>query len=80
MICLDSAYHGHTQALVDISPYKWYQATDGQNYQPSTTHVVSLPDGYRGKYPVGFTPLAGELYAAEIEDLVGGPEGGVVAY
>jgi ethanolamine-phosphate phospho-lyase len=30
VIVLDSAYHGHTQSLVDISPYKWYQATDGE--------------------------------------------------
>ena len=29
VIILDSAYHGHTQGLVDISPYKWYQAIDG---------------------------------------------------
>lgn len=77
VICLDSAYHGHTQSLVDISPYKWYQAIDGKNYQPNTTHVVSLPDGFRGKYPVGQTPLAGELYAAEVEELVNGPQGGI---
>jgi 4-aminobutyrate aminotransferase-like enzyme len=77
VICIDSAYHGNTQSLIGISPYKWSQATDGKNYQPATTHVVSLPDGYRGKYPVGQTPLAGELYAAEVEDLVSGPEGGV---
>eukprot|EP01042_Synura_sphagnicola_P027053 gene27053-34943_t len=47
VIVLDSAYHGHTQAIVDISPYKWYQAIDGKNYQPSTTHVAELPDGFR---------------------------------
>jgi 4-aminobutyrate aminotransferase-like enzyme len=77
VICIDSAYHGNTQTLIGISPYKWSQATDGKNYRPPTTHVVSLPDGYRGKYPAGQTPLAGELYAAEVEDLVSGPEGGV---
>jgi ethanolamine-phosphate phospho-lyase len=74
---LDSAYHGHTQALVDISPYKWYQAVDGKNYHPPTTHVMSLPDGFRGKYRVGQTELAGALYAAEVEGLVSGPQGGV---
>lgn len=77
VICIDSAYHGNTLSLIGISPYKWHQATDGKSYRPPTTHVVSLPDGYRGKYPVGQTPLAGELYAAEVEDLVSGPEGGV---
>jgi ethanolamine-phosphate phospho-lyase len=74
---LDSAYHGHTQALVDISPYKWYQAVDGKNYHPPTTHVMSLPDAFRGKYRVGQTELAGALYASEVEGLVSGPQGGV---
>ena len=30
VICLDSAYHGHTEALIGISPYKWYQSIDGK--------------------------------------------------
>lgn len=25
VVVLDVAYHGHTQAVVDISPYKWRQ-------------------------------------------------------
>lgn len=74
---LDSAYHGHTQSLVDISPYKWYQAVDGKNYKPPTTHVMALPDAFRGKHRVGQTERAGQLYAKEVEDLVSGPEGGV---
>jgi len=32
VICLDAAYHGHTQSIVDISPYKWRQCTDGKEY------------------------------------------------
>jgi hypothetical protein len=74
---LDSAYHGHTQALLDISPYKWYQAVDGIDYQPATTHVLELPDSFRGKYRGGQTEEVGALYAAELETLVGGQEGGV---
>lgn len=70
VICLESGYHGNTHTLIGVSPYKWSQATDNKNYKPDTTYVVSLPDGYRGKYPVGQTPLAGELYAAEVEELV----------
>eukprot|EP01033_Poteriospumella_lacustris_P004996 gene4998-3570_t len=77
VIVLDSAYHGHTQAIVDISPYKWYQAIDGKNYQPSTTHVAELPDGFRGKYRLGQTEYCGELYAREIQEIVNGPDGGV---
>ncbi len=74
---LDTAYHGHTQALIDISPYKWYQAVDGKNYKPPTTHVLALPDGFRGKHRVGQNEEAGRLYAQEVEELVTGPEGGV---
>lgn len=62
VIVLDSAYHGHTQSLIEISPYKWYQATDGKNHKPSSTHVVACPDSYRGKYR-GFTEETGRLYA-----------------
>jgi ethanolamine-phosphate phospho-lyase len=62
VIVLDSAYHGHTQALVEISPYKWYQAVDGKDYRASTTHVVSCPDTYRGEHR-GFTAAAGLAYA-----------------
>ncbi len=68
---------GHTQALVDISPYKWYQAVDNKNYQPPTTHVVSCPDGYRGKYPFGQTEYCGKVYAKEVDDIVNSMEGGV---
>ena len=50
VICVDHAYHGHTMALLGISPYKWYQAKDGVNRQPDTTHVVPCPDTFRGKY------------------------------
>jgi ethanolamine-phosphate phospho-lyase len=74
---LDSAYHGHTQSLVDISPYKWFQAVDGKNYQPPTTHVMALPDAFRGRHRVGQNEKAGELYAQEVEELVNGPLGGV---
>lgn len=77
VIVLDSAYHGHTQGTVDISPYKWYQAVDGKEYHPDFTHVVASPDGFRGKHRFGQTEKSGELYAKEIEELVNGPDGGV---
>lgn len=63
---------GHTQSLVDISPYKWYQAVDGKNYKPSTTHVAALPDAFRGKYRcVGeATEEVGALYACDVAKMV----------
>lgn len=69
VICLDYAYHGHTQSLVDISPYKWAQAIDGKNYKPSSTHVVTCPDSFRGPYR-GMTEETGLAYAKEIELLM----------
>jgi ethanolamine-phosphate phospho-lyase len=69
VICLDYAYHGHTQSLVDISPYKWAQAIDGKNYCPPSTHVVPCPDSYRGKYR-GMTEETGLNYARDVEALI----------
>lgn len=77
VIVLDSAYHGHSQSIVDISPYKWYQATNYKNYKPDTTHVVSSPDGFRGKYRYGQTEDSARLYALEVEAIVNSKEGGV---
>lgn len=55
VICLDSAYHGHVQSVVDVSPYKWWQCTDGnaKRYHKEHVHVVSVPDTYRGPYKTG---------------------------
>lgn len=74
VIVLDSAYHGHTQSLVDISPYKWAQATDGRNYQPSSTYVAPAPDTFRGKHraaKVGGVEAAAKLYSRDVEGIVG---------
>ena len=45
VITLDWAYHGHTQALIDVSPYK-YKRKGGKG-RPDTTWEVPLPDAYR---------------------------------
>ena len=45
VITLDWAYHGHTQALIDVSPYK-YKRKGGKG-RPATTWEVPLPDAYR---------------------------------
>ena len=73
VIVLDSAYHGHTQSLVEISPYKWYQAIDGVDYQPASTHVSPLPDTFRGKYRASkglSLEQCGAKYAEEVKRLV----------
>lgn len=75
VICIDCAYHGHVQSVVDISPYKWRQCTDGnaERYHKEHVHVVSAPDTYRGPYKTG----AG--YADEVK-LVLKDTGGVGAF
>eukprot|EP00520_Triparma_pacifica_P018066 CAMPEP_0118657704 /NCGR_PEP_ID=MMETSP0785-20121206/14166_1 /TAXON_ID=91992 /ORGANISM="Bolidomonas pacifica, Strain CCMP 1866" /LENGTH=574 /DNA_ID=CAMNT_0006550651 /DNA_START=114 /DNA_END=1835 /DNA_ORIENTATION=+ len=78
IICLDAAYHGHTQSIVDISPYKWRQCTDGKEYHKSHVHICSVPDTYRGPYR-GEGVATGRAYAQEISDIVG-ITGGVGAF
>ena len=62
-IVIDHAYHGHTTALIEISPYK-FNGPGGRG-QPDHVHVVEMPDGYRGAQP-GFDARAGEYYARSV--------------
>ena len=48
VIVLDHAYHGHTAALIDISPYK-FNGPGGRG-APATTHITPMPDAYRGEF------------------------------
>jgi 4-aminobutyrate aminotransferase-like enzyme/Ser/Thr protein kinase RdoA (MazF antagonist) len=45
VIALDWAYHGHTQALIDVSPYKYKRK--GGKERPRATWEAPLPDAYR---------------------------------
>jgi 4-aminobutyrate aminotransferase-like enzyme len=67
MIVLDAAYHGHTSALIDLSPYK--HAGPGGTGAPAWVHVAPLPDDYRGAYKRS-DPLAGHKYAAHVGEIV----------
>ncbi len=69
MIVLDAAYHGHTNALIDISPYK-FNGPGGAG-QPDWVHIAPIPDDYRGAYRRG-DPEAGPKYAAHVGDLIAG--------
>lgn len=48
IIAIEVGYHGNTNAVMDVSSYKF--DGEGGNGKPETTHVLPLPDGYRGKY------------------------------
>jgi 4-aminobutyrate aminotransferase-like enzyme len=60
IICLDHGYHGHTQSLIEVSPYKFSGA--GGEGPPPHVHVVPCPDVYRGPYKRD-DALAGRKYA-----------------
>jgi 4-aminobutyrate aminotransferase-like enzyme/Ser/Thr protein kinase RdoA (MazF antagonist) len=65
VLVLDHAYHGHLSSIVDISPYK-FDGPGGRG-RPETTHVVPMPDPYRG---VHGADTAG--YLADVDGLLDG--------
>jgi 4-aminobutyrate aminotransferase-like enzyme/Ser/Thr protein kinase RdoA (MazF antagonist) len=48
LVVLEGAYHGHTAALIDASPYK-HDGPGGAG-APADVHSVVMPDDYRGPY------------------------------
>jgi 4-aminobutyrate aminotransferase-like enzyme/aminoglycoside phosphotransferase (APT) family kinase protein len=66
VIVLDGAYHGNTQTLVDISPYK----SDGPGGRglPGWAHKVLTPDPYRGPY-LGRSAETGLAYAEHVGEI-----------
>jgi 4-aminobutyrate aminotransferase-like enzyme/Ser/Thr protein kinase RdoA (MazF antagonist) len=67
LIVLDHAYHGHTNTLIDISPYK-FNGPGGSGRKP-WVHVAPLPDDYRGPYRRE-DASAGAKYAAHITQIL----------
>ncbi|MGD8456866.1 MAG: aminotransferase class III-fold pyridoxal phosphate-dependent enzyme [Anaerolineales bacterium] len=66
-IVVDNAYHGNTNTLVEISPYK-FNGPGGKG-KPDYVNVVSMPDTYRGVYRAG-DPQAGVKYAQEVGEVI----------
>jgi len=67
IIVLEHAYHGHTNALIDISPYK-FDGPGGRGKKP-WVHVAPLADDYRGPYRRG-DKQAGAKYAKHVAELL----------
>lgn len=67
VIVLDHAYHGHTNTLIDISPYK-FDGPGGRGKKP-WVHVATLADDYRGPYRRE-DPQAGAKYARLIAEIL----------
>jgi 4-aminobutyrate aminotransferase-like enzyme len=60
---MDTAYHGHSTTLIDISPYK-HNGPGGQG-APDWVHASPVPDVYRGAFKA-IDPQAGARYAAQV--------------
>lgn len=67
LIVLDHAYHGNTNTLIDISPYK--HDGPGGGGPPSWVHKVPLPDLFRGAYPGAD---AATYYATYVRHIIDG--------
>ncbi len=67
IIMLDAAYHGNTQSLVDISPYK--HSGPGGGGAPEWAHRVLMPDPYRGPYK-GYGDATGVAYADHVMECI----------
>lgn len=65
MIAMEVGYHGNSNACVDVSSYKF----DGQGGTgcPPHTHIVPLPDAFRGKYR---GEKCGAEYSAHVDQIV----------
>ncbi len=67
IIVLEHAYHGHTNTLIDISPYK-FDGLGGRGKKP-WVHVAPLADDYRGAYRRG-DKQAGAKYARHVAEIL----------
>ena len=80
IIVLEHAYHGHTNTLIDISPYK-FDGPGGCGKKP-WVHVAPLADDYRGPY-CRSDQQAGAKYARHLGEILERTRGegrGVAAY
>jgi 4-aminobutyrate aminotransferase-like enzyme/Ser/Thr protein kinase RdoA (MazF antagonist) len=67
IVVLEHAYHGHTNTLIDISPYK-FNGPGGSGRKP-WVHVAPIPDDYRGPYRRD-DPHAGKKYAQHVVQII----------
>ena len=69
VVVVGGAYHGNTQGLVEVSPYK-FDGPGGAGRPPHVA-VVPMPDDYRGLYRRD-DPRRGERFAAHVRDAFAG--------
>lgn len=67
MIAVEVGYHGNTGAVIDVSAYK-FNGKGGRGAPPHT-HIVPIPDTYRGLFR-GDAPEIGKRYVAHLAEAV----------
>jgi 4-aminobutyrate aminotransferase-like enzyme/Ser/Thr protein kinase RdoA (MazF antagonist) len=67
VIVLEHAYHGHTNTLIDISPFK-FDGPGGRGRKP-WVHIAPIPDDYRGPYRRE-DAAAGTKYAQHVAEIL----------
>lgn len=67
LIVLEAAYHGNTNTLIEMSPYK-HNGPGGQG-APAWVHTAPIPDDYRGPYKRN-DPQAGAKYARHVLEII----------
>jgi 4-aminobutyrate aminotransferase-like enzyme/Ser/Thr protein kinase RdoA (MazF antagonist) len=78
VIVVDGAYHGNTDTLVAMSPYK-FNGPGGSGAPRSWVHVAPCPDGYRGVYR-GTDRATGEAYGDAVGEVLRRASGSVAAF
>ena len=66
-ICLDWGYHGNTNGLIEVSPYKFNRK--GGRGKPDHVEIAELPDPYRGRFK-GYGTDAGIAYARSVDEKI----------
>lgn len=66
MIAVEVGYHGNTNETIAVSSYKF--DSEGGNGKPQHTHLLPIPDTYRGQFKNPET--AGEQYAQFAQNVI----------
>ena len=78
VIVVDGAYHGNTDTLVAMSPYK-FNGPGGTGVPRPWVHVAPCPDGFRGGYR-GSDRATGEAYGDAVGEVLRRASASVAAF
>ena len=78
LVVVDSAYHGNTDRLVSISPYK-FMGPGGTRKAEPWVHLVPIADGYRGRCK-GKGSDTGQAYGNAVGDRIREADRAIAAF